>query len=88
MTFMTYTQVIKTDFGTAQLIKYMANCFFATKVSFMNEMYQVCEAIAMLTDPGTRIEIGTASREWVLAHHDRGVVARKCESMLAALGLM
>ena len=23
----------------------MANCFFATKVSFMNEMYQVCEAI-------------------------------------------
>lgn len=40
-----YTKVIKTDFGTAQLIKYMANCFFATKVSFMNEMYQVCEAI-------------------------------------------
>jgi glycosyltransferase involved in cell wall biosynthesis len=49
---------------------------------------QVCEAITMLTDPGTRIEIGTASREWVLAHHDRGVVARKCESMLAVLGLM
>jgi len=40
-----YTPVIKTDFGTAQLIKYMCNCFFATKVSFMNEMYQVCEAI-------------------------------------------
>ena len=38
-------KIIKTDFGTAQLIKYMANCFFATKVSFMNEMYQVCEAI-------------------------------------------
>tara|TARA_R110000782_G_scaffold62108_2_gene127731 strand:- start:718 stop:1587 length:870 start_codon:yes stop_codon:yes gene_type:complete len=40
-----YTNIIKTDFGTAQLIKYMANCFFATKVSFMNEMFQVCEAI-------------------------------------------
>jgi len=40
-----YTKVIKTDFGTAQLIKYMANCFFATKVAFMNEMYQVCDAI-------------------------------------------
>jgi len=40
-----YTKIIKTGFGTAQLIKYMANCFFATKVSFMNEMYQVCEAI-------------------------------------------
>ena len=40
-----YTKIIKTDFGTAQLIKYMANCFFATKVSFMNEMYQICEVI-------------------------------------------
>tara|TARA_B100000674_G_C37906770_1_gene946507 strand:+ start:742 stop:1593 length:852 start_codon:yes stop_codon:yes gene_type:complete len=40
-----YTKIIKTDFGTAQLIKYMANCFFATKVSFMNEMYQICESI-------------------------------------------
>ena len=40
-----YTKIIKTDFGTAQLIKYMANCFFATKVSFMNEFYQICEAI-------------------------------------------
>mgnify|MGYP003138546704 CR=1 FL=1 len=40
-----YTKIIKTDFGTAQLIKYMANCFFATKVSFMNEMRQVCDRI-------------------------------------------
>lgn len=40
-----YVPIIKTDFGTAQLIKYMANCFFATKVSFMNEMYQICQAI-------------------------------------------
>lgn len=40
-----YTKVIKTSYQTAELIKYMANCFFATKVSFMNEMYQVCEAI-------------------------------------------
>jgi nucleotide sugar dehydrogenase len=40
-----YTKIIKTDFGTAQLIKYMANCFFATKISFMNEMYQICNAI-------------------------------------------
>ena len=39
-----YTQIIKTDFATAQLIKYMANCFFATKVSFMNEMHQICQA--------------------------------------------
>lgn len=40
-----HTKIIKTDFGTAQLIKYMTNCFFATKVSFMNEMFQVCQVI-------------------------------------------
>ncbi len=35
-----YTKIIKTDVATAQFIKYMANCFFAVKVSFMNEMFQ------------------------------------------------
>lgn len=33
--------IIETDFETAELIKYMCNTFFATKVSFMNEMYQL-----------------------------------------------
>ena len=32
---------IETDFETAEMIKYMNNCFFATKVSFMNEMYDI-----------------------------------------------
>ena len=31
-------QIIQTNFETAELIKYMNNCFFATKVSFLNEM--------------------------------------------------
>ena len=39
-----YTPVVKTDLATAQLIKYMANCFFAVKVSYMNEMKQICDA--------------------------------------------
>ena len=30
-------------YETAEMIKYMSNCFFATKVSFMNEMYQIAE---------------------------------------------
>ena len=34
---------IETNFETAEMIKYMNNCFFATKVSFLNEMYQVAE---------------------------------------------
>jgi nucleotide sugar dehydrogenase len=36
--------VIETDTTTAELIKYMNNCFFATKVSFMNEMRLVSDA--------------------------------------------
>ena len=37
--------VQETSYETAELIKYMSNCFFATKVSFMNEMYQIAEKI-------------------------------------------
>jgi len=48
---------------------------------------QVCDAITALADPDHREAIGQASREWVLEHHDRSVVARRCESMLAELGL-
>jgi UDPglucose 6-dehydrogenase len=40
-----YVKIIKTDFETAELIKYMANCFFATKISFMNEMKQISEKL-------------------------------------------
>jgi len=36
--------VIETDYETAELIKYMCNCFFATKISFMNEMYRICQS--------------------------------------------
>ena len=35
--------VIQTTYETAELIKYMNNCFLATKVSFLNEMKQVSE---------------------------------------------
>ena len=35
--------VIQTGFETAELIKYMCNCFFATKVSYMNEMRQLAD---------------------------------------------
>ena len=33
--------VIKTNYETAEMVKYMNNCYFATKVSFLNEMYQI-----------------------------------------------
>ncbi len=40
-----HKKIIKTDTTTAQFIKYMANCFFATKVSFMNEMKQAADKL-------------------------------------------
>ena len=37
--------IIETDFETAELIKYMNNCFFATKVSFLNEMKLISDKV-------------------------------------------
>lgn len=38
---------IHTDPTTAEMRKYIANCFLATKVSFANEMYQICQALGV-----------------------------------------
>lgn len=37
--------IIQTDAKTAELVKYMNNCFFATKVSIMNEFKLLCDKI-------------------------------------------
>jgi UDPglucose 6-dehydrogenase len=34
-----------TDTITAELIKYAANCYLATKISYFNEMYDVCQSL-------------------------------------------
>ena len=34
---------IETNWDTAEMVKYMNNCYFTTKVSFMNEMYLVAK---------------------------------------------
>lgn len=36
--------IIKTGSNTAEMIKYFTNCFLATKVSFANEIRQICES--------------------------------------------
>jgi UDPglucose 6-dehydrogenase len=38
----------KTSSTNAEMVKYVANCFLATKVSFANEMYQACKSLASL----------------------------------------
>jgi len=42
-----YVTIVKTDTSSAEFIKYMCNCFFATKVSFMNEMRQAVDALGL-----------------------------------------
>ncbi|MAG24697.1 hypothetical protein CMI47_03870 [Candidatus Pacearchaeota archaeon] len=38
-------KTIKTSSTMSELVKYFTNCFLATKLSFANEFYQVCEAL-------------------------------------------
>lgn len=38
-------QIIKTDFNTAEMVKYTTNCFLATKVSFANEIKMFCDKL-------------------------------------------
>lgn len=36
--------IIITKWETAEMVKYFTNCFLATKVTFANQMYEICEA--------------------------------------------
>jgi len=45
-----YTKIIKTDSCSAEFVKYMCNCFFATKISFMNEMKQYTDTFNISWD--------------------------------------
>ena len=39
--------IIKTSSTIAEMIKYVTNTFLATKVSFANEMYQICQGLGI-----------------------------------------
>ena len=43
--FLIETPVLFTSLETAELIKYAANCFLATKITFINEIADLCERI-------------------------------------------
>ena len=37
--------IIHTSSTYAEMVKYLTNCFLATKVSFANEIYQICDKL-------------------------------------------
>ena len=39
--------LIKTSSTIAEMVKYFTNCFLATKVSFANEMYEICQGLSI-----------------------------------------
>jgi UDPglucose 6-dehydrogenase len=39
------TTIVKTGAKYAEMVKYFTNCFLATKVSFANEMKQICDGL-------------------------------------------
>ena len=43
-------EVIVTDLRTAEMIKYVANSFLATRISFINEISRLCEAVGVGID--------------------------------------
>ena len=49
-------ELVVTDLPTAETIKYAANAFLATKISFINEIARMCDAVgASVTDVATAI---------------------------------
>jgi UDPglucose 6-dehydrogenase len=39
--------IIRTNLETAEMIKYVANCFLATKISFFNEVFGICKKLGL-----------------------------------------
>jgi len=42
-----HIKIFQTDTTTAEMVKYMANAFLATKVIFANEMFNLCQALGI-----------------------------------------
>lgn len=43
--FRDYVPIFKTNWEGAEVVKYMTNCFFAMKISFLNEIYDISQHI-------------------------------------------
>jgi UDPglucose 6-dehydrogenase len=65
--------IIKTNSTHAEMVKYLTNTFLSTKVSFANEIYQICEKVGV--DYDKVVEYATLDERlgkshWMVPGHD------------------
>lgn len=58
---MTYDRIIEMDIRSAEMTKYAANAMLATKISFMNEIANICEKVGADVN-NVRVGIGSDKR--------------------------
>ncbi len=56
-----HVPIFHTDLSSAEMVKYMANCFLATKVIFANEIHALCERLEINYDEVKKI-VGSDKR--------------------------
>ena len=66
-------RIIKTNSTYAEMVKYLTNAFLSTKVSFANEIYQICEKVG--ADYDKVVEYATLDERlgkshWMVPGHD------------------
>jgi UDPglucose 6-dehydrogenase len=65
--------IIKTDSTHAEMVKYLTNTFLSTKVSFANEIYQLCEKVGIDYDKVVEYAIydeRLGKSHWMVPGHD------------------
>jgi UDPglucose 6-dehydrogenase len=65
--------IIKTSSTIAEMIKYITNTFLATKISFANEMYQICQGLDIDYDKVieyARYDDRLGNSHWSVPGHD------------------
>lgn len=53
-----HTPIHKCLFEEAEFVKYACNCYFANKVSFMNEIYEICEKMGLEYNSVKKVFLG------------------------------
>lgn len=65
--------IVKTDSTYAEMVKYLINCFLSVKVSFANEIYQVCQQLDIDYDKVVEYAIydeRLGNSHWLVPGHD------------------